>query len=77
MGILERVNIIRSQVKQLGNYQLVAENSGVSYHWLNKFAVGKIVNPTIDNVAKLELFFKKNKHLCIIKTASELPSARK
>jgi hypothetical protein len=75
MKILEHVNQIRSQIKSIGNYQIVADHSGVSYHWLNKFAVGKIPNPTVGNVAKLEIFLSKNKKLCFIKTANE-PGAR-
>ncbi|RLA20982.1 MAG: hypothetical protein DRQ62_09920 [Gammaproteobacteria bacterium] len=60
MEILNLVESIREKAKAYGNYQLVADNSGVGYQWLSKFATGAIQNPTINNVAKLEVFFQEN-----------------
>lgn len=62
MKILEYVNQIRDKSKSVGNYRLVSEKSGVSYHWLQKFAIGSISNPTIENIAKLESFFDRQQH---------------
>lgn len=60
MNILDRTQEIRDMTKKFGRYRLVAEKSTVSYEWLCKFAVGKIINPTVDNVFKLEQFFLNN-----------------
>jgi len=57
MKILEHVNLIRVKARKTGNYRYVSEKSGVTFHWLQKFAIGSIENPTIENVAKLESFF--------------------
>jgi hypothetical protein len=61
MRIKERVEVLRTLVRNHGNYRLVAEKSSVGYEWLSKFATGSIPNPTISNVAKLEVFFENNK----------------
>lgn len=58
MQILKLVSDIRVQVKNKGDYRTVAQESGVGYEWLAKFAVGAIKNPTIDNVSKLERYFE-------------------
>lgn len=57
MKILSHTAEIRDMTKKYGQYRYVADKSGVSYEWLCKFSVGKIKNPTIENVHKLELFF--------------------
>lgn len=57
MNILSITEKIRSQTREFGKYRYVAEVSGVSYEWLVKFAVGKISNPTVENINKLEKFF--------------------
>lgn len=59
MSILETTESVREEAKKYGNYRHVATVSGVGYQWLSKFAVGSIPNPTVNNVAKLEAFFKK------------------
>ena len=40
------------------SYDLLAEEIGVSRFWLPKFAQNKIINPTLNNLVKLEKFFK-------------------
>lgn len=64
MKILDHVDSIRCKAKSYGNYSFVAEKAGVSFHWLQKFAIGRIENPTVENVAKIETFFdeQKNNH---------------
>lgn len=57
MKILNYVDSYRDKVKAIGDYIYVAQQSGVSYHWLTKFTQGSIKNPTIENIAKLENFF--------------------
>lgn len=52
--IKEKTEEIRARVKAKGGYQLLAGN-GLTYHWIQKFACGAIKNPTVDNVAKLEV----------------------
>lgn len=61
MTILESTEEIRAKAKEFGRYRYVAEKSGVSYEWLSKFAAGSIVNPTVENVHKLELFFNQKR----------------
>lgn len=60
MKILEQVNNIRIQVRTYGDYKYVSEKTGVTFHWLQKFACGIIKNPTVNNIAKLEDFFVSN-----------------
>lgn len=62
MNAKEKTEIIRRKVKELGNYRVVSEKSGVNYDWLTKFSRGAIINPTIDKVAKLEEFFDIMNH---------------
>jgi hypothetical protein len=57
MNILDRTQEIRIKTKKFGRYRFVSEKSKVSYEWLCKFAVGKITNPTVENIHKLEQFF--------------------
>ena len=57
MEILNKVKNVRDLAKEHGKYRILSEKSGVSYEWLTKFANGKITNPTVINVAKLESFF--------------------
>lgn len=57
MNILNRTQEIRDKTRSYGRYRFVADKSNVSYEWLCKFAVGKIINPTVENVYKLEQFF--------------------
>lgn len=60
MNIMQRVNKIKEQAAERGDYRIVAEQSGVTFHWLQKFAIGKIPNPGVKNIAKLEDFFLAN-----------------
>jgi|688.fasta_scaffold589131_2 hypothetical protein len=57
MKIIDRVEQLKKMAFEYGNYRLVAEKSGLSFHWLQKFAIGSIENPNVKNVAKLEAFF--------------------
>lgn len=57
MRIRDRVEIIRTKVREHGNYRVLAKNALVGYEWLTKFSVGVIKNPTVDNVARLEEYF--------------------
>lgn len=59
MKITQKVSWIREQVKDHGNYRLLAVKASVGYEWLTKFASGAIDNPTIRNVDKLEDFFTR------------------
>jgi transcriptional regulator with XRE-family HTH domain len=54
MKILEHVEKLRHEAKTTGNYLRMSEKAGVSDSWLIKFANGKILNPTVDSVDKLE-----------------------
>lgn len=58
MSIIETTNQLRDAVKQHGNHKEISRQSGVNFHWLCKFVTGEITNPTINNVAKIEEFFK-------------------
>ena len=60
MKILDHVNLIRTKAITVKNYRVVAARSGVGESWLAKFAAGKIQNPTLDNIAKLEVFFQSS-----------------
>lgn len=45
---------LRDRVRAFkGRYQLLANEAGVSYSWLQKFAAGKIPCPRSDTRAKL------------------------
>lgn len=55
--IIDRVEQIKKKALSTRNYRVVADKCGVTYHWLQKFAIGEIPNPTIENVAKLESYF--------------------
>lgn len=57
MDIIKITENVRDKAKAFGRYRFVAGKSGVSYEWLVKFAVGKIPNPTIENINKLIVFF--------------------
>lgn len=57
MDILNHVSSIQKKVVDHGNYRILAEKSGVTYHWLCKFSAGKIKNPGVVGVAKLDEFF--------------------
>ena len=58
MNIQEKTKLIRYIAIKIGNYKHISEQANVNYHWLQKFAIGTIQNPTVANVAKLEEFFK-------------------
>ena len=60
MKIIEHTQEIRKMTKEFGRYRFVAEKSDVGYEWLCKFSVGKVKNPTIDKIHKLEEFFLNN-----------------
>jgi hypothetical protein len=60
MNILSRTDEVREKAKNYGRYRYVADQSGVGYEWLVKFATGKIPNPRVDNVSALEDFFKNH-----------------
>ncbi len=72
MEILEFTKITRDKIKLFGRYRYVSEKSGVSYEWLCKFAAGKITNPTIENISKLEVFLKSHDDSSLIKNIDEL-----
>jgi transcriptional regulator with XRE-family HTH domain len=57
MDISTLTEQIRGQAKSYNLVQL-AELSGVTYSWLTKFVDGRIQNPTIANLQKLEKVFK-------------------
>jgi hypothetical protein len=44
-------------VSEKGDYRFIADKSGVNLYWLQKFAIGAIPNPGVQNIAKLESFF--------------------
>jgi hypothetical protein len=60
MNILERTEHVRKKAKQFGRYRFVADESGVGYEWLTKFARGTIKNPRVDNIDALDKFFNKH-----------------
>jgi len=57
MDIEKLVLDIRGKVKKHGKYREIALSSGVGYEWLAKFAAGAVDNPTVNNVAKLQIYF--------------------
>jgi transcriptional regulator with XRE-family HTH domain len=57
MDISTLTEQIRGQAKSYNLVQL-AELSGVTYSWLTKFVDGRIQNPTVANLQKLEKVFK-------------------
>jgi transcriptional regulator with XRE-family HTH domain len=57
MNISNLTEQLRDQAKSHNLVQL-AEQSGVTYSWLTKFVDGRITNPTIANLQKLEKVFK-------------------
>lgn len=57
MKILKHVETLKTMAAEHGDYRVLAEKTGVTYHWLQKFAIGVIDNPKINNVAKLESYF--------------------
>lgn len=57
MNIMQRVEQIKQIAEERGDYRAVADKSGVTFHWLQKFAIGAIPNPSVKNIAKLEQFF--------------------
>jgi hypothetical protein len=57
MNILSKTNHLRDRVRSHGNYRVLADQSGVKFDWLTKFARGKIPNPGVVSVSKLETFF--------------------
>jgi len=59
MDILKITEHVRSQVVAYGKYSVIADESGVTYSWLTKFADGRITNPTIANIHKLQNFFSE------------------
>jgi hypothetical protein len=63
MNILEFTKKVSKEAKRFGRYRYVAAESGVSYEWLTKFANGKIPNPTIENVHKLDQFFRNQSNV--------------
>jgi len=58
MDIIDRTNEIKIYLKNSGDYRYVAQHTGVGYHWLVKFANGAIANPGVQNISKLDSFFK-------------------
>jgi transcriptional regulator with XRE-family HTH domain len=69
MRISEKVDLMRKRARDIGDYKFVSKKCGVSFHWLQKFACGSIKNPTIENIAKLEVYFdevngNEKKHEC-------------
>lgn len=57
MDILNLSKKLQMTAKRYGRYRFVAEKSGVSYEWLAKFANGRIPNPGIESIDKLQKFF--------------------
>lgn len=43
------------------SYQSIADNTGLTKHWIEKFAQGKIKNPGVQNVQKLYEFLTGQK----------------
>lgn len=58
MDIKGHVKNLRAQLNQHGDFGRVADQSGVTYAWVIKFARGTIDNPTVENIAKLEAYFQ-------------------
>lgn len=54
MKVIEHVDKLRFLAKSVGDYVRMSEVAGVSESWLAKFAQGKISNPTVDSINKLE-----------------------
>lgn len=40
-----------------GEWRVIAEESGLGYSWLSKFADGRITNPTTDKLETLYQYF--------------------
>lgn len=50
--------VLAALQKRKGDWQAVADGSGVSYSWLSKFANGHIDNPGYGTLKKLYAFLK-------------------
>ena len=59
MSIIETTNHLRKLVRSSNGIEKLAKEIGVTYSWLSKFSDGRIANPTVDNLAKVERFFIK------------------
>jgi transcriptional regulator with XRE-family HTH domain len=57
MTILDRIETIRTKGREAGKYLEHSRRIGVTYHWYSKFCQGKMKNPTIENISKVEEFF--------------------
>lgn len=57
MRVLEHVEQLRLRVKANGLYLRMSKKTGISDSWLQKFAVGKITNPTAERINELEKFY--------------------
>lgn len=64
MKVLEHVEVIRHRVKAQGDYVRMSGIAGVSDSWLVKFANGKIPNPTVDSIDKLEQIYCQESEPC-------------
>ena len=49
------INELRNRaLRHSGSYKRICDNYGVDYSWLSKFVNGKISNPTIRTVVRLQ-----------------------
>jgi transcriptional regulator with XRE-family HTH domain len=56
MSIRAQTNRLRDQARSR-NLVRLSKKTGVSYSWLTKFVDGRIQNPTVGNLEKLEKAF--------------------
>lgn len=56
VSLLDRTQALVSSLKQIMTLREIADGAGVSSHWLEKFANGKIPNPGIVHVQKVHDF---------------------
>ena len=57
MNIIQKTRHLQNRARQYGRARYVAQASNVGFEWLNKFVQGRIKNPGVENIGKLELFF--------------------
>jgi hypothetical protein len=59
MDIVKRVIEVREQLRaRKGDYMKIANETGVSYFWILRFARGTSKNPNIQNVSALDVYFQ-------------------
>lgn len=58
MTIANRVETIRERLQQdRGKFMDVALKTGVNYHWIVSFAAGRVHNPRLRSIDKLEQYY--------------------